>query len=194
MVRVGVNGAAGRMGRSLIDAIADNPSTRLSAAIERPDSSLIGADAGELAGLGPNGVPVVASLGGVIDAFDVLIDFSLTAVITASWWLLSWRVLRQPRPHWIWSLLVGVSLGLVTLTRATGLLLLWLPLLLLALRLLAELRHGRWRALAETLLAARREPERYRDLLVRVAGYSAYFVDLLPQLQDEIIARTEHCF
>lgn len=85
---------------------------------------------------------------------DVLIDFSLTAVITASWWLLSWRVLRQPRPHWIWSLVVGVSLGLVTLTRATGLLLLWLPLLLLALRLLAELRHGRWRALAETLLAA----------------------------------------
>jgi len=72
------------MGRSLIDAIADNPSTRLSAAIERPDSSLIGADAGELAGLGPNGVPVVASLGGVIDAFDVLIDFSSPAATVAN--------------------------------------------------------------------------------------------------------------
>jgi 4-amino-4-deoxy-L-arabinose transferase-like glycosyltransferase len=85
---------------------------------------------------------------------DVLIDFSLTAVVTGCWWLLSWRVLRQPRPGWIWSLLVGVGLGLITLTRATGLLLLWLPLSLLALRLLAQLRRGRWRPLAEALLAA----------------------------------------
>lgn len=46
----------------------------------------------------------------------------------------------------------------------------------------------------ETLLAARRDPEKYRNLLVRVAGYSAYFVDLTPQLQDEIIQRTEHGF
>ncbi len=46
----------------------------------------------------------------------------------------------------------------------------------------------------ETLLAARKDPEKYRNLLVRVAGYSAYFVDLTPQLQDEIIHRTEHGF
>jgi formate C-acetyltransferase len=46
----------------------------------------------------------------------------------------------------------------------------------------------------DTLLAARREPEKYRNLLVRVAGYSAYFVDLTPALQDEIIRRTEHAF
>jgi len=46
----------------------------------------------------------------------------------------------------------------------------------------------------ETLLAAQRDPETYRNLLVRVAGYSAYFVDLSPPLQDEIIRRTEHCF
>lgn len=44
----------------------------------------------------------------------------------------------------------------------------------------------------ETLIAAKKEPEKYRDLLVRVAGYSAYFVDLSPQLQDEIIHRTAH--
>lgn len=44
----------------------------------------------------------------------------------------------------------------------------------------------------ETLLAAKREPDKYRSLLVRVAGYSAYFVDLSPDLQDDIIARTEH--
>ncbi|MEW6663244.1 MAG: (2S)-3-sulfopropanediol dehydratase [Bacillota bacterium] len=46
----------------------------------------------------------------------------------------------------------------------------------------------------ETLLAAQKDPEKYRNLLVRVAGYSAYFVDLSPELQNEIIARTEHTF
>ncbi len=43
-----------------------------------------------------------------------------------------------------------------------------------------------------TLQAAQREPDRYRDLIVRVAGYSDYFCDLGVTLQDEIIARTEH--
>ena len=42
-----------------------------------------------------------------------------------------------------------------------------------------------------TLLAARAHPEAHRDLLVRVSGYTAYFVDLTPELQDEILARTE---
>jgi formate C-acetyltransferase len=46
----------------------------------------------------------------------------------------------------------------------------------------------------DTLLAAQKEPEKYRNLLVRVAGYSAYFVDLTPALQNEIIRRTEHEF
>lgn len=46
----------------------------------------------------------------------------------------------------------------------------------------------------DTLIAAKQNPEKYRDLLVRVAGYSAYFTDLTPQLQDEIIARTAHEF
>ena len=45
---------------------------------------------------------------------------------------------------------------------------------------------------AETLRAAQRTPEQYRDLIVRVAGYSDYFCDLGKSLQDEIIARTEH--
>ncbi|MDP2871812.1 MAG: glycyl radical protein [Bacillota bacterium] len=45
---------------------------------------------------------------------------------------------------------------------------------------------------AETLRAAQRDPEKHRDLIVRVAGYSDYFCDLSPALQDEIIARTEH--
>lgn len=45
---------------------------------------------------------------------------------------------------------------------------------------------------AETLRDAQSHPERYRDLIVRVAGYSDYFVDLAPELQDEIIRRTAH--
>jgi formate C-acetyltransferase len=42
------------------------------------------------------------------------------------------------------------------------------------------------------LCAAQADPEKYRDLIVRVAGYSDYFCDLTRALQDEIIARTEH--
>ncbi len=45
---------------------------------------------------------------------------------------------------------------------------------------------------AATLRLAREEPQRYRDLIVRVAGYSDYFVDLTDALQDEIIRRTAH--
>ncbi len=44
----------------------------------------------------------------------------------------------------------------------------------------------------ETLLDAQKNPENYRSLLVRVAGYSAYFVQLSPNLQDDIILRTEN--
>jgi len=43
-----------------------------------------------------------------------------------------------------------------------------------------------------TLLDAQQHPENYRDLLVRVAGYSDYFNDMTLQLQNEIIARTEN--
>jgi formate C-acetyltransferase len=45
---------------------------------------------------------------------------------------------------------------------------------------------------ADTLRAAQQNPEQHRDLIVRVAGYSDYFCDLTPALQEEIIARTEH--
>ncbi len=44
----------------------------------------------------------------------------------------------------------------------------------------------------DTLLEAKAHPEKYRDLIVRVAGYSAYFNDLSPMLQDELIGRAEH--
>ena len=44
----------------------------------------------------------------------------------------------------------------------------------------------------ETLLAAKADPQKYRNLIVRVSGFSAYFFHLDPVLQDEIIARTEY--
>ena len=82
--RIGITGAAGRMGRTLVEAIANVAELELSAAIERPDSSLVGADAGELAGLGRNGVVVSADLAAVIADIDVLIDFSVPAATLAN--------------------------------------------------------------------------------------------------------------
>ena len=42
----------------------------------------------------------------------------------------------------------------------------------------------------EVLKKAQKEPDKYRDLIIRVAGYSAYFVELCKEVQDEIISRT----
>ena len=75
-MRVAIIGASGRMGKNLIDAVNQTQGLTVSAAIERPDSSLIGADAGELAGVGKLGVAVVGSVESVVDDFDVLIDFT----------------------------------------------------------------------------------------------------------------------
>jgi len=45
---------------------------------------------------------------------------------------------------------------------------------------------------SETLRAAQQHPDQYRDLVVRVAGFSEFFVNLTPEMQEEIIARAEH--
>jgi 4-hydroxy-tetrahydrodipicolinate reductase len=79
MARVAIVGAAGRMGRNLIQAVHDADGMELGAAIERPDSSLLGADAGELAGLGRLGVTLTDNLKQVVGQFDVLIDFTAPA-------------------------------------------------------------------------------------------------------------------
>ncbi|NLL53280.1 MAG: hypothetical protein GX248_11335, partial [Peptococcaceae bacterium] len=44
----------------------------------------------------------------------------------------------------------------------------------------------------EELLDAQKNPEKHKNLLVRVGGYSAYFIDLPPELQTEIVNRTMH--
>jgi len=74
MVNIAINGASGRMGRTLIEACLLNDETKVTAAIERPGSPAIGDDAGILAGLNALGVPVQASLDN--SAYDVLIDFT----------------------------------------------------------------------------------------------------------------------
>lgn len=77
VINVGVIGAGGRMGRMLIEAVNDNLQTTLKAAIERQGSSLVGADAGEVAAIGRLNVQIVDDLKTVVDDIDVLIDFSL---------------------------------------------------------------------------------------------------------------------
>ncbi|MCU1737356.1 MULTISPECIES: 4-hydroxy-tetrahydrodipicolinate reductase [unclassified Pseudomonas] len=82
MRRIAVMGAAGRMGKILVEAVQQRaPLTGLTAAVVRPGSSLVGADAGELASLGRIGVPLSDGLDAVADEFDVLIDFTLPEVM-----------------------------------------------------------------------------------------------------------------
>lgn len=76
--RIGILGAGGRMGRTLIQAVHQAGYT-LAAAVERPDSSLLGADAGELAGIGKLGVAVVGSIEEALPHCDVVIDFTAPA-------------------------------------------------------------------------------------------------------------------
>lgn len=76
MFRIAIAGAAGRMGVNLIKALNNAPETYLGAASERVNSSLIGVDVGELAGIGKTGIILVDDLTKVINDFDILIDFS----------------------------------------------------------------------------------------------------------------------
>ncbi|NIB44605.1 4-hydroxy-tetrahydrodipicolinate reductase [Pseudomaricurvus alkylphenolicus] len=84
MIKIGVTGAAGRMGKTLIEAVANAEGVELTAALERPESSLIGADSGELAGLGKNGVVIAGDINEVVDQFDVLIDFTAPVATLAN--------------------------------------------------------------------------------------------------------------
>jgi 4-hydroxy-tetrahydrodipicolinate reductase len=77
MTRVAVTGAAGRMGKTLIQALHEAEDLTLGAALERPGLTLLGADAGELAGVGALGVALRDDLTGAADDFDALIDFSV---------------------------------------------------------------------------------------------------------------------
>lgn len=75
-IRIAIVGAPGRMGRNLIQAVQQAEGVALGAALARSGSSLLGVDAGELAGIGKTGVIVSDDLQKVINDFDVLIDFT----------------------------------------------------------------------------------------------------------------------
>lgn len=79
-IRIAVAGAAGRMGRALVQAADATEGVVLAAASEGPQSQALGADAGELAGVGHCGVRVEPDLQCARDRFDVLIDFTVPAV------------------------------------------------------------------------------------------------------------------
>lgn len=76
LTRVGVAGAAGRMGRALVAACAGSDDVALAAAVARPGSDAIGVDAGRIAGVDALDVPVSAALAEVLDRIDVLVDFT----------------------------------------------------------------------------------------------------------------------
>jgi 4-hydroxy-tetrahydrodipicolinate reductase len=75
-IRLAIVGAPGRMGRNLIQAVQQVEGVALGAALARSGSSLLGVDAGELAGTDKTGVIVTDDLHQVVDDFDVLIDFT----------------------------------------------------------------------------------------------------------------------
>ena len=79
MISIAIAGAGGRMGRMLVAGIAVADDLQVTAAIEGPDSPYIGADPGELAGIGTSGVSIGADVALSVDDFDVLIDFSVPA-------------------------------------------------------------------------------------------------------------------
>ena len=77
MIRIAVTGASGRMGRVIIEAIHEAEGVCLGAAIVRTGSTLVGSDAGEMAGVGLLGIQITDDLECEADQFDVLIDFTL---------------------------------------------------------------------------------------------------------------------
>ena len=82
-MRVIVAGAGGRMGRTLIHAVAANKDLTLVGALEAAGSAVIGRDAGELAGLGPNGIKVASDAAPLLKDADGLIEFTIPAATLA---------------------------------------------------------------------------------------------------------------
>lgn len=82
-VRLIVAGAGGRMGRTLVRAIAESEDLQLAGALETSGSPLIGQDAGTLAGIGENGVRLVADAAPLLGEADGIIDFTAPAATVA---------------------------------------------------------------------------------------------------------------
>lgn len=80
MIHAAIAGAAGRMGRHLLEACHTAEGIRCTVASEHPDHPLIGTDAGQLMSIGQMDVAISADLAPLADRFDVLIDFTRPAV------------------------------------------------------------------------------------------------------------------
>lgn len=76
MINIAIVGAAGRMGKTLIEACVEAENAQLSVATEHSGTPFIGADSGEVAGVGKNDVIITSSLDDAVNDFDVLIDFT----------------------------------------------------------------------------------------------------------------------
>lgn len=81
-VRVGVCGAAGRMGKTVLEVCNETDNVEIAAAIEYKGSSMIGLDAGEQAGIGKIDVEITDDIAKVSDQIDVLIDFTIASSLT----------------------------------------------------------------------------------------------------------------
>ena len=82
-MRIVIAGAGGRMGRTLIAAVAASKGLTLAGAVEAEGSAVIGRDAGELAGLGPNGIKVTSDVAAALKAADGLVEFTIPAATLA---------------------------------------------------------------------------------------------------------------
>tara|TARA_B100001250_G_scaffold414112_1_gene450745 strand:- start:561 stop:1367 length:807 start_codon:yes stop_codon:yes gene_type:complete len=81
-VKIGVCGAAGKMGKAILEVCKETDEVEIGAAVEHPDSSKIGMDAGEVAGIGKIGIKIVNDITSIVNQVDVVIDFTLaTSVI-----------------------------------------------------------------------------------------------------------------
>jgi len=81
-VRVGVCGAAGRMGKTVLEVCNETDNVEIAAAIEYKGSSMIGLDAGEQAGIGKIDVEITDDIAKISDQIDVLIDFTIASSLT----------------------------------------------------------------------------------------------------------------
>src|SRR3989304_7732840 len=82
-MRLVVAGAGGRMGRTLVKAIADSKDFALAGALEGARSPLIGWDAGVLAGLGENGIKLAGDAGPLLEQADGIVDFTAPVATVA---------------------------------------------------------------------------------------------------------------
>ncbi len=78
-LKIVVTGAGGRMGATLVSAIAKTKGLMLHGALERENASGIGQDAGILAGLGPVGILISSDMGKILEGADAIVDFSAPA-------------------------------------------------------------------------------------------------------------------